>query len=138
MSKNKIKNLFLISTLLLLLTIGCNDKVNFGKAEKVVASFISAQVEGDIKTVDSLISQELKEQFNENNQYFQEKYDLDKPNLATINIFELQSDEKQKVIAANYLVEAQGNKLSITSLFLLEKEGDKWIIKSVEEISLQR
>ena len=138
MSKIQLKSLVLIFILLLLLTIGCNDKVNFGKAEKVVASFISAQVEGDIKTVDSLISQELKEQFNENNQYFQEKYDLDKPNLATINIFELQSDEKQKVIAANYLVEAQGNKLSITSLFLLEKEGDKWIIKSVEEISLQR
>ena len=138
MSKNTIKSLVLIFILLLLLTIGCNDQVNFGKAEKVVASFVSAQVEGDKQTVNSLISQELKKQFNENNQYFQEKYNLDKPNLVTTNIFELQSDEKQKVIVANYHVEAQGEKLNISSLFLLEKKGDKWIIESLEEISLSR
>ena len=71
MSKNTIKSLVLIFILLLLLTIGCNERVNFGKAEKVVASFVSAQVEGDKQTVNSLISQELKKQFNENNQYFQ-------------------------------------------------------------------
>lgn len=138
MFKIKIKILFLISILLLSILMGCNDKVNFGKADKVIASFISAQVEGQKDIVNSVISEDLKEKFTKDNLYFRDKYNLDKPNLSTTNIFELQSNEKQKIIAANYVVEGQDEKLNITSLFYLEKEEDKWIIKYIEEKALNK
>lgn len=127
-----------MAILLILLPLGCNDKVNFGKADRMVGSYISAQVKGDKQTVDSVINQDLKDIFMKEKLYFQDKYDLEKASLATTNIFELQSNEKQKIIAANYVIEDGQKRLNITSLFLLEKKGDNWSIKSIEEIALQK
>lgn len=138
MFKKKSKFIALGIFLILFFMIGCNDKVNFAKAEKVVNSYISAQVEGNKNKINNLLSPGLEEKFKKEKLYFCEKYDLKKPKLAKVNIYEMQSSGQKKIFAANYLIEGKGGKLNNVCLIYLEKDGEKWIIKDINENSLNK
>lgn len=121
------RSFFILIIILSVILVGCPDKVNYAKGESIVEAYLQGQIEGNKEKVNSVIN--MKDEPLE----YKKKYALKNAEITKMQIEELQSNKKRKIITASYVIKDGDRQLNGISILVLKKKNEKWLVNEVKE-----
>ncbi|SMB96380.1 hypothetical protein SAMN00017405_1516 [Desulfonispora thiosulfatigenes DSM 11270] len=123
---------------LCLILVGCSDKPNYSKGDNMAEKYIEAMVDNKEKELDKLITKNIT-----NAQLIAENpvktYSFKKGEIVKLVTTEMQSDSDVKVVMANYIiVDEDKRELNSTTVFVLAKEKEKWLIDKINTATIEQ